>query len=121
MQVECSLQDLAYISQACVCAVPDPQATELCAAVVRLRNNGAHLQQSILSRIRADLANVLPSCMLPAAIRILDDGEVIPKTQSGKIVRRFVAEKFFANGDWRSVTNPAPGFCYFGNAAPATE
>jgi malonyl-CoA/methylmalonyl-CoA synthetase len=118
MRVESNLQDLPYISEACVFAAPDPDATELCAAVARLRENNPQGQRNILSRIRADLSKVLPSYMLPIVIRILKDGEEVPKTQSGKTVRRFVWKTFFENADWRSVENPPPGFQYYGNMPP---
>jgi malonyl-CoA/methylmalonyl-CoA synthetase len=121
MRVESNLQDLSYISEACVCAVPDRDATELCAAVVRLRDGNLAAQQSVLHRIRADLSEVLPAYMLPTIIRVMKDEEVVPKTQSGKIVRRFVAKRFFNNVDWQSLGIQPLGFQYFGNMAPESE
>lgn len=121
MRVESILQDLPYVSEACVCAVPDRDATELCAAIVRLRDDNVAAHQNVLRRIRADLSKKLPVYMLPAVIRIMKDEEVVPKTQSGKIVRRFVGKMFFDNVDWQSLESQPLGFRCFGNTAPESE
>ncbi|KAF9888848.1 hypothetical protein FE257_008217 [Aspergillus nanangensis] len=109
-EVEACMAVLPYISEACVLAVPvadDAFTTERVGALVRLRSS--HLTpsnglcwdcRSTLERLRADLSRDLAFHMLPTVLRLLHDGEQIPKTVSEKINRREVVERYFEQGSF---------------------
>ncbi|KKO97290.1 hypothetical protein THAR02_10610 [Trichoderma harzianum] len=113
---------LPYISEACVLAIPDHEAKELCAAVIRLDGaSGVPAPEISLARIRSDLMQSLPMYMLPAILRILKDGEEIPRNISGKFVKAAVRRELFATTDWWPHSNPPPEVEYWGNMPPIFE
>lgn len=120
--MEQTLLDLPYISDACVLAVPDHEAKELCAAVVRLdETSGVSTSDINLARIRTDAMNSLPIYMLPAILRILKDGEEIPRTISGKAVRKAICKEFLGTDKWWPHDNPPADVEYWGNMPPIFE
>lgn len=115
-RVEQALAGLPYVSEACVLSLPDHESRELCAAIVRVaRADNALTEQIDLARIRSDLMESLPSYMLPAALRILQADEQIPRTVSGKAVKRAIRKDFFATTDWWPHNNPPSEVEYYGN------
>ena len=93
--VERGLTDLPYISEACVIGVPNHETGQLCAAVVRLRCGKMPPGETPLGVIRSDLARTLPPFMLPVLLRILQDGEDLPRTISGKPIKRNILKDYF--------------------------
>ncbi|PKK48947.1 hypothetical protein CI102_7970 [Trichoderma harzianum] len=121
-KVEQSLLDLSYISEACVLAIPDHEAKELCAAAIRLdATSSVPAPEISLARIRSDLMQSLPMYMLPAILRILKDGEEIPRNISGKVVKAAVRRELFATTDWWPHSNPPAEVEYWGNMPPIFE
>lgn len=121
-RVEQALADLPYVSEACALAIPDHQARELCAAVIRIaRTSNIPKSKINLARIRSDLREGLPSYMLPAILRILKDGEEIPRTVSGKAIKKAVRKEYFATTEWWPHNNPPPEVEYWGNVPQVTE
>ncbi|KAJ5711002.1 hypothetical protein N7488_005158 [Penicillium malachiteum] len=100
IEVEESLLALPCISEAYVVPILDVFAGgSQVAAVVRLRrdhltNNTAASSLS-LQTLRAQLSSSLPDFKLPTLLRILTDGEDIPRSQAGKPAPRDIASKFF--------------------------
>jgi malonyl-CoA/methylmalonyl-CoA synthetase len=102
--VEASLMDLPYVADACVLGVPYHEARQLCGAVIKLRHDsgdGALPNSQVnLARIQADLAGVLAAYMLPVVLRILRDGEQLPRTDSGKPVKQRILREFLGTTKW---------------------
>lgn len=100
LEVEESLLALPYISEAYVVPILDVFAGgSRVAAVVRLRrdpltNNTAASSLS-LHTLRAELSSSLPEFKLPTLLRILTDGEDVPRSQAGKPAPRYIATTFF--------------------------
>lgn len=121
-KVEQSLLDLPYISEASVIAIPDHEAKELCAAAIRLDvTSSVPASEISLARIRSDLMQSLSMYMLPAILRILKDGEEIPRNISGKVVKAAVRRELFATTDWWPHSNPPAEVEYWGNMPPIFE
>ncbi|PNP49778.1 hypothetical protein THARTR1_09546 [Trichoderma harzianum] len=98
------------------------EAKELCAAVIRLDGaSGVPAPEMSLARIRSDLMQSLPMYMLPAILRILKDGEDIPRNISGKVVKAAVRRELFATTEWWPHSNPPPEVEYWGNMPPIFE
>jgi malonyl-CoA/methylmalonyl-CoA synthetase len=100
---------LPFIADACVLPVTDATSNERVAVIIRLKGrleNGIQpdgVSNSIpgpdgpwLGFLREQLSATLPTHMMPTALRVLRDGEDIPRTDSMKVLRRKAAEKYFA-------------------------
>lgn len=114
LKVERHLMGLPYIAEACAVAVPVDENKQLCGAVVRLKDG----TKTTLTRIRADLQADLDATMLPTVLRHLPPHEELPRTATGKPIKRQVIEDFFYDGDcgrdFFSVANPPPGVEFYG-------
>ncbi|GIK06541.1 putative NRPS-like protein biosynthetic cluster [Aspergillus viridinutans] len=104
LEVEAHLLELPYISEAYILSVPDLQDGARVAALVRLRvqqtSHGAlewteEKHKVDLRTIRSDLADKLSKYKLPTALRILQDGETVPETRTGKPIRKQAVERYF--------------------------
>lgn len=117
------MMGLPYTAEACVVAVPVEEDKQLCGAVVRLKD-GTGVEKITLARIRADLGANLDVTMLPTVLRLLGPQEELPRTATGKPIKRQVIEDFFYAGDcgrdWFSVGNPPPGVEFCGMPVPET-
>lgn len=118
LEVENSLIDLPYIAEAYVVGVPDYEAKELCAALIRIRKNAISEDQLSLAQIRTDLSQGLPTYKLPMLLRILKGGEEVPMTISQKPIRREIVKQYFGVTDHQywSGEDPTPGVQSWGNA-----
>lgn len=108
---------LHYVADACVLGVPYHEARQLCGAVIRLRTNGRDLfpQSHVdLARIRADLEGVLAAYMLPVVLRILQDGEQLPRTDSGKPIKKRILAELLGTTEWFPAENLPEGVEYCG-------
>lgn len=90
--------ELPYVREACVVAVPMSEGKQLCGATIRPQG-GASAESITLARIRSDLHGRLDAQDLPVLLRLLDDKEQLPRTATGKPVKRQVLEDFFHEGD----------------------
>ncbi|RFU29333.1 hypothetical protein B7463_g7018, partial [Scytalidium lignicola] len=125
LELEQSLMELPYISEAFVIGAPDHEAKELPAAIVRLgvqyhsvhmSETGAPAEKQItLKRIRNDLSATLAIDKLPAILRILREGDDVPRTPSEKPIKRGLLKQFFNISDFVPLNYCEPGVEYWGN------
>jgi malonyl-CoA/methylmalonyl-CoA synthetase len=109
--------DLPYVAEACVLGVPYHEARQLCGAVIRLRRDGSAVlsqPQVDLARIRADLAGVLAAYMLPVVLRILQEGEQLPRTHSGKPIKSRILGELLGTTKWFPAHDLPEGVEYCG-------
>ncbi|KAI0132399.1 acyl-CoA synthetases/AMP-acid ligases II [Xylariales sp. AK1849] len=92
LEVESCLLELPFISEACVVSVPDRDASTRVAAIVRFTDG---FRSGSLTMVREQLSRCLLQYKLPTALRVLKDGEELPLTVSGKVMRRRVMDTFF--------------------------
>ncbi|KAG8418770.1 hypothetical protein J3459_012039 [Metarhizium acridum] len=114
LALEHALDDLPYISEGYIVAVPDHEANELCGALVRVQNT-SNDEKVTLARIRSDLSENHATYTLPVVLRILSDDEQVPFTISQKPLRKQAAKKFFLVEDYWSIESPTPGVEYWNN------
>jgi malonyl-CoA/methylmalonyl-CoA synthetase len=111
--VERALFRLEYVFEAFVVAVVDPAVVSRVAVLIRARNPQMQLD---LETLREDLSAHVPAFMLPSIIRVLREGEEVPRTASGKVNRAKLAESFFP----RSVESSMRGMYENVEIGPAT-
>lgn len=127
VQVEVALTALPYVTEACVLGVPDHEAKEICAAVVRLTPEQEQLQsryaeQTIdLARLRRDMNESLPKYMLPVLVKILGPGEEMPQTVSQKPIKSQIIKKYFGVDKSWSAENSVLGVEYWGSMPTPVE
>lgn len=127
VQVEVALTALPYVTEACVLGVPDHEAKQICAAVVRLTRdqeelqsrNGAH--RIDLARLRTDMNETLPKWMLPVLVKILEPGEEMPQTVSQKPIKKQIIKACFGVDESWSAENEVPGVEYWGSMPSPEE
>lgn len=89
---------LPYISEAYVLPVLHYEAHGLAAALVRIQKSTLCQEDHSkidLRKIREDLSSTLELYKLPTLLRILQDGEEIPRTDTEKILKSKALEKYF--------------------------
>lgn len=96
MEVESCLLALPYIAEGYIMPVADPQCDTRVAALVRLRDCFHRVD---LSTIRGDLSRDLPAYQLPTVLRVLRDGETVPRTWSDKTASKQAVRMFFPQDD----------------------
>lgn len=82
--------------------MPDERCGYRAAALIRLiKDPNADLQPATfdLPNLRAQLTDKIAAFMLPTALRFLQEEETVPRTISGKIIRRDAARQFFPVGE----------------------
>ncbi|KAJ6789352.1 hypothetical protein PWT90_08761 [Aphanocladium album] len=100
--VEDAISNLPYVAEVIVVAVPDHDSRWVSGALIRLRQGVAPKTVSI-TRIHEDLTDMLPAYTRPFLLRILQDGETIPYTESQKPLAREIVRQYFApTGYWDS-------------------
>ncbi|KAE8394397.1 hypothetical protein BDV23DRAFT_190022 [Aspergillus alliaceus] len=92
LEVESKLLELPFVSEACIVSVPDERSAARVAAIVRFHQD---FPGGNLHNIREALSDKLSQYKLPTALRVLQEGEEIPTTLTGKVMRRLVVERFF--------------------------
>lgn len=104
MQLEQRLMELPYVSEAHVLPVLDYEAQGLAAALIRLRKSTLCQEEHSkidLGKIREDLSSTLELYKLPTLLRILRDGEELPRTESEKVLKSKALEKYFHLSGYR--------------------
>ncbi|KAL4947133.1 hypothetical protein BDW69DRAFT_190476 [Aspergillus filifer] len=117
LQAELRLLELPFVAEGCILPIPASDLTQRLAALVRLRDkspckdeeqtlseNGPNevfhdKDGKYLPLFRCELGKVLPAFMLPNALRILRDGEEIPRTTTGKVCKANTVREFFLKKD----------------------
>jgi acetyl-CoA synthetase len=104
-EVEDALIEHPAVSEAAVIGVPDELTGEGIVAFVVLRP-GFEPSDQLTEAISAQIAQSLGPTFRPRAIRVV---ELLPKTQSGKVVRRLIRQAYLGEdlGDVSTVDNPA--------------
>ena len=128
IELETSLTDLPYISEAFVIGAPDHEVKEVPAAIVRLKKPNQPIaaeetktstvgQDFTLKRIREDLLPTLAAYKLPVLLRILPDGEDVPRTHSDKVTKRGLLKQYFniSDSEFVSPDYSEPGVEYWGS------
>lgn len=127
VQVEVALTALPYVTEACVLGVPDNEAKEICAAVVRLtpeqeQLQSRHSEQIVnLARLRKDMNETLPKYMLPVLVKVLGPGEEMPQTVSQKPIKSQIIKKYFGVDRSWSAENSVCGVEYWGSMPTPVE
>jgi acetyl-CoA synthetase len=104
-EVESSLMEHEAVAQAGVIGVPDPVAGEVVKAFVELRNGWEPSEE-----LRLDIIGFARKRLGPAvAPRLVDFTTALPKTRSGKILRRLLKarELGLPEGDTSTIETPA--------------
>jgi acetyl-CoA synthetase len=103
-EVEDALIEHSAVSEAAVIGVPDELKGEAIVAFV-VAKAGAPTPADLERQLAAHLVESLGPTFKPQAIRVVHE---LPKTQSGKIVRRLLRQKYLgeALGDLSTVENP---------------
>ncbi|KAL4758351.1 class I adenylate-forming enzyme family protein [Aspergillus foveolatus] len=94
LEVEMHLLDLPFIAEGCILSATSEDNGGQVAALVRFQAGG-----SCLKFLQDGLARSLPAYMLPTMLRVLRDGEEIPRSASLKVLRRKAVEQYFALSD----------------------
>jgi malonyl-CoA/methylmalonyl-CoA synthetase len=92
LPVENALTSLPYVSESVVVAVPDVGLANQLGALVRPQQGAGQIS---LRDLRADLAKSLPTYTLPTKLRVLRQGEIIPRTVTDKVNKKEVVAKYF--------------------------
>lgn len=95
-EVEAEIMKLPYVSEGYIVGAPDRDGERL-AALIRL-DPTAQKTGNVpdLRQLRVDLHKNLYAFQLPVALRFLRDGEDVPRTDTGKLVRRHTVQQYFA-------------------------
>lgn len=88
MEMESAVLEIAYIAEAAVIGVHDPIKGEVPVVVASLRQ-GQNVKEISLSEISRRIVDVIGSIARPSQIYLVD---AMPKTRSGKIMRRLLKE-----------------------------
>ncbi|KAK3345898.1 hypothetical protein B0T25DRAFT_520436 [Lasiosphaeria hispida] len=92
----------------------------LCGAIIKLRHNGVEGRVD-LARVRKGLFSVVPQYMHPTVLRVLGENEHIPRTYSGKPIKRQILKEFFRTTDCFPADQLPEGVEYCGCEDPARE
>ncbi|KAJ5408557.1 NRPS-like protein biosynthetic cluster [Penicillium cosmopolitanum] len=96
--LEQQLNELPWVREGYILSMPDERCGYRAAALIRLiKDPNADLQPATfdLPNLRAQLTDKIAAFMLPTALRFLQEEETVPRTISGKIIRRDAARQFF--------------------------
>ena len=98
MHVETHLIALPYVAEGYILPVEDTQCDTRVAALVRFHNNpdgNNDDKETDLHTLRKDLSKDMPAYQLPTVLRVLRDGETVPRTWTDKTAVRRALDMFF--------------------------
>jgi len=103
-EVEQALIEHPSVSEAAVIGVPDQVTGEKIVAFIVLKP-GVESSNALLGQISSQVAKSLGSAFKPRALHVVKE---LPKTQSGKIVRRAIRDAYLGEEitDFSTVENP---------------
>ncbi len=103
-EVEQALIEHPAVSEAAVIGAPDEVTGEKIVAFVVLKS-GAEVAQALNGQLRSQVGKSLGTAFRPRTIYVVKE---LPKTQSGKIVRRAIRDAYLGQeiGDLSAVENP---------------
>ncbi|KAJ5902009.1 hypothetical protein N7495_002537 [Penicillium taxi] len=98
-EVETAISGLPYISESHVLPVTDSRLGHRVAAIVAYRTMPDIAPNKTLESLRKDLSGLLPTSKLPTMLRVLGDGDPVPRNSVGKVVKRKLREAYFPESD----------------------
>lgn len=98
IELETRLNEVPAVVEAYVVPVPDEKSGYRVGVLIQFDSNNA---KEILGMqyIRSQLSDIFPMFMIPTALRVLTPSDTIPRTASGKVIRKAAAEKYFLRAD----------------------
>lgn len=92
LELQSHILSLPYIEEAYVLSVPDIQVRTRAAALIRLKGPSKKLP---LHKLRSDLSATMPLYKLPTLMRVLDEHERFPMTESGRLQIKEALRMYF--------------------------
>lgn len=104
IEIESALVSHPWVVEAGVCPVADPKTGHAIAAFVVLTAAAPQEAETVTAQLRAHVAKEIGPIAKPAAVVVVPD---VPKTRSGKIMRRLLTQLFEGTtlGDTTSLQN----------------
>lgn len=104
IEIESALVAHPWVTEAGVCPVADPKTGQAIAAFVVLTDAAAGNKDAVAAELRSHVARQIGPIAKPAAVVVVPD---VPKTRSGKIMRRLLTQLFEGTrlGDTTSLQN----------------
>ncbi|WP_404321013.1 acetate--CoA ligase [Arthrobacter luteolus] len=104
IEIESALVSHPWVVEAGVCPVADPKTGHAIAAFVVLTDAASKDAETVTAELRAHVAKEIGPIAKPAAVVVVPD---VPKTRSGKIMRRLLTQLFEGTtlGDTTSLQN----------------
>ncbi|CAG8932828.1 unnamed protein product [Penicillium salamii] len=94
IELETRLNEVPAVVEAFVVPVPDENFGFRVGVLIHFDSKKAD-QTLCLQYIRSQLSENVPMFMMPTALRALGPDDTVPRTPSGKLIRKAAAEKYF--------------------------
>lgn len=98
IELETRLNEVPAVVEAFVVPVPDENFGFRVGVLIHFDSKKAD-QALSLQYIRSQLSENVPMFMMPTALRALAPDDTVPRTSSGKLIRKAAAEKYFLRTD----------------------
>ncbi|KAJ6001526.1 NRPS-like protein biosynthetic cluster [Penicillium canescens] len=98
IELETRLNEVSAVVEAYVVPVPDENYGYRVGVLIHFDSKKAN-EALGMQYIRSRLSNQVPMFMMPTALRVLASGDTVPRTASGKLIRKAAAEKYFLRTD----------------------
>jgi malonyl-CoA/methylmalonyl-CoA synthetase len=98
LEVESKIMELTYVSEAVVLAVQVADGASEVGVLIRVEpdQESAMSGRIDLKLLRADLSNRMPAFQMPTVFRLLKIEESVPRTPSGKVIRKGATSLYFS-------------------------
>ncbi|KAK4555010.1 hypothetical protein LTR86_007776 [Recurvomyces mirabilis] len=103
LDIEREILGLDYVAEVMVVGVPDEEFGERVGAVVVMKYalGGTGMRHHLtIEKVRRDLRGRVAGYKLPTLLRVLGTGKELPKSGTGKVVKKILGPEFFPR-DWR--------------------
>jgi acyl-CoA synthetase (AMP-forming)/AMP-acid ligase II len=98
IELETRLNEVHAVVEAYVVPIPDENYGYRVGVLIHFDSEKAS-QVLGMQYIRSQLSDKVPMFMIPTALRVLAAGDTVPRTASGKLIRKAAAEKYFLRTD----------------------
>lgn len=98
IELETRLNEVPAVVEAHVVPVPDEKSGYRVGALIHFDSKNTN-EALGMQYIRSQLSDILPMFMIPTVLRVLTPGDTVPRTASGKVIRKAAAEKYFLRTD----------------------
>ncbi|KAK5110251.1 hypothetical protein LTR62_006104 [Meristemomyces frigidus] len=105
LDIERECLGLEYIDEVMVVGVADEEFGERVGVVVVVKTIEGREARVLLTleTLRSDLRGGLAGYKLPTLLRVLAAGQELPKSGTGKVVKKVLGPRFFPPGQWRGM------------------